>query len=401
MFRGLFGSKQSQSDDKKNQVVVPTDEIKTTVRPRPLNEEEKNELRRRIDESAEKIRIKLELAREEEERERERKIEAEEMERERLELAREEEEREIERLELAREKGEKEREKIQERMRIIQTQPLQIDLGFSYKIFKYMTILYKNESQFEVDNEDDKQFYSFLRSLYETFKNIEKGTSIDNSYYNQYINQYKEKFTENLNKDTEQFMLTLSLIFNRLILNYNKLKLTDDINDSLIIQILKYPNDKNNINYKTFKDYKTISFNNGQKDEVVKYDLSRFNELLTYKFNIETPVPILPFLYEIFISFYINDKKENFTITLSNETPVTPVTPVTGGKKINKKEILGKVRCIYKKTGDRKEYIKHKGELITVSEYKKMMRDKKKNVVTAKPKAKPKPKAKAKPKSRK
>jgi hypothetical protein len=69
----------------------------------------------------------------------------------------------------------------------------------------------------------------------------------------------------------------------------------------------------------------------------------------------------------------------------------------------NKKEILGKVRCIYKKTGDRKEYIKHKGELITVSEYKKMMRDKKKNVVTPKAKSKPKakPNAKPKPKARK
>jgi len=38
-----------------------------------------------------------------------------------------------------------------------------------------------------------------------------------------------------------------------------------------------------------------------------------------------------------------------------------------------KKEILGKERCIYKKSGDRKEYVKHKGDLITVSEYKKIM----------------------------
>ncbi len=46
-------------------------------------------------------------------------------------------------------------------------------------------------------------------------------------------------------------------------------------------------------------------------------------------------------------------------------------------KKINKKEILGKERCIYKKPGDRKEYLKHKGELITVKDYKKLMKDKK------------------------
>ena len=38
--------------------------------------------------------------------------------------------------------------------------------------------------------------------------------------------------------------------------------------------------------------------------------------------------------------------------------------------KINKKEILGRVRCIYKKTGDRKEYVKHKGDLITVRDFK-------------------------------
>jgi len=45
--------------------------------------------------------------------------------------------------------------------------------------------------------------------------------------------------------------------------------------------------------------------------------------------------------------------------------------------KINKKEILGMERCIYKKAGDRKEYLKHKGELITVKDYKKRMKDKK------------------------
>jgi hypothetical protein len=46
-------------------------------------------------------------------------------------------------------------------------------------------------------------------------------------------------------------------------------------------------------------------------------------------------------------------------------------------KKTVKKEILGKERCIYKKSGDRKEYLKHKGGLITVSEYKKLMKSKK------------------------
>ena len=46
--------------------------------------------------------------------------------------------------------------------------------------------------------------------------------------------------------------------------------------------------------------------------------------------------------------------------------------PITGGmKKTKRKNILGKERCIYKKAGDRKEYVKYKGTLITVREFKK------------------------------
>ena len=46
-------------------------------------------------------------------------------------------------------------------------------------------------------------------------------------------------------------------------------------------------------------------------------------------------------------------------------------------KKPSKKEILGKIRKIYKIPGDRKEYVQHKGKLITVKDYKKLMKAKK------------------------
>jgi len=46
-------------------------------------------------------------------------------------------------------------------------------------------------------------------------------------------------------------------------------------------------------------------------------------------------------------------------------------------KKINKKTILGKERCIYAIQGDRKEYLRYKGDLIPVKDYKKLMKDKK------------------------
>jgi hypothetical protein len=45
-------------------------------------------------------------------------------------------------------------------------------------------------------------------------------------------------------------------------------------------------------------------------------------------------------------------------------------------KKLNKKTILGKERCIYKIQGDRKEYLRYKGDLITVKDYKKVMSNK-------------------------
>ena len=48
--------------------------------------------------------------------------------------------------------------------------------------------------------------------------------------------------------------------------------------------------------------------------------------------------------------------------------------PVVGGSKANpvKKEVCGKLRCIYKIPGSRKEHLKYKGQLITVADYKRL-----------------------------
>jgi hypothetical protein len=47
-----------------------------------------------------------------------------------------------------------------------------------------------------------------------------------------------------------------------------------------------------------------------------------------------------------------------------------------GGRKASsvKKVVCGKLRCIYKISGSRKEHLKYKGQLITVAEYKKLMK---------------------------
>ena len=63
----------------------------------------------------------------------------------------------------------------------------------------------------------------------------------------------------------------------------------------------------------------------------------------------------------------------NITIRLKDKI----ANDVFGGNTKIKKEILGKQRCIYKKAGDRKEYVKYKGDLITVKDYKKIISVKK------------------------
>ena len=79
-------------------------------------------------------------------------------------------------------------------------------------------------------------------------------------------------------------------------------------------------------------------------------------------------------IYRIDISTL--DKLEKLLINLENLLDKHKKNSTIGGKKHSKKDILGKSRCIYKIKGDRKEYVKHKGKLITVKEYKSIIKTK-------------------------
>lgn len=73
-----------------------------------------------------------------------------------------------------------------------------------------------------------------------------------------------------------------------------------------------------------------------------------------------------------------NETVDNMSLNdFINNKSVGGNRKTTTVKKINKKTILGKERCIYAIQGDRKEYLRYKGNLIPVKDYKKLMKDKK------------------------
>jgi hypothetical protein len=75
-------------------------------------------------------------------------------------------------------------------------------------------------------------------------------------------------------------------------------------------------------------------------------------------------------------NYNIQDR-ENVILDTKDEGYIgrTEIIETSGGSKASlKKYINGKMRCIYKIAGSRKEYIKYKGHLVSVSDYKKYMK---------------------------
>ena len=74
------------------------------------------------------------------------------------------------------------------------------------------------------------------------------------------------------------------------------------------------------------------------------------------------------------------EKEEKFDSQMTSLSSTYTSAEAVGGKKskkLPKKEILGKTKSIHKIMGDRKEYVKHKGKLITIKDYKELMKKKK------------------------
>jgi hypothetical protein len=129
---------------------------------------------------------------------------------------------------------------------------------------------------------------------------------------------------------------------------------------------------------KTYTIYLSL-FNRKRKENIRTqyiFNLIPDTPLTFLNAKLENGLPKLP-VFPLQI-IYVTLEKRNVPI-LGRKEPIS-----SGGnrktntvKKINKKTILGKERCIYAIQGDRKEYLRYKGNLIPVKDYKKLMKDKK------------------------
>ena len=118
---------------------------------------------------------------------------------------------------------------------------------------------------------------------------------------------------------------------------------------------------KDNIYYIYFLNNETRDL---KKDYLIYYD----KETKTYPNDIITSFTIKNYhSQKVLMEF---DRK---TMETENDTRLF-IKASSGGRKASvKKEVCGKLRCIYKIAGSRKEHIKYKGQLIAVADYKKLM----------------------------
>jgi hypothetical protein len=106
-----------------------------------------------------------------------------------------------------------------------------------------------------------------------------------------------------------------------------------------------------------------FNINDNINDIIVKFSMDENNDMNMNVFMGEQNISDEKV---VFTKISIKDKEGKNSIVYSK---------TTGGRKASvKKEICGKLRCIYKIPGSRKEHIKYKGRLIAVADYKKLMK---------------------------
>ena len=289
----------------------------------------------------------------------------------------------------------------------------------SYKTY------YKNELYIVRDLEKDiGNFIKKYNSLEEFIKKY-KSLEVFKKEYNckTELNDEEVEIKVSEHKNLRERLLKLTASFNTFFLTNLKHITPGEFKytlGNLLDTLIKLTNDLNNEAKKS---------NNEQGKDHFKY-INHTNSLQKTLVIINSPLRIIDVedLYnnilkktESYIDFKENitlsdqlkrkkkeDIEENKTIPAVKTIPEVKTYSIEeqlylrnmmGGKKSKKqpkKEILGVMRCIYKIPGDRKEYVKHKGKLITIKDFKEFMKPKKQ----AKPKKQTKAKKQTKPKKR-
>jgi hypothetical protein len=170
-------------------------------------------------------------------------------------------------------------------------------------------------------------------------------------FLNPYTRTYYQEILEYIINDIES-----TFTFYLKSLNKDEIK---SIKDTLYDNILKI--NKNKLEIKNMiSNLNDNKYRIGTKMFFISHNADKKEKALKKLDEYETK------LDELLITLvYLRDHVDKYNSNSSNG----------GNTKIkNKKNILGKERCIYKISGNRKEYVKHDGELITVNDYKKIIK---------------------------
>jgi hypothetical protein len=210
--------------------------------------------------------------------------------------------------------------------------------------------------------------------------------------------RYNINKIQNLEKDIKEFIEKYKYLEKYFIINYkcSKTELNDDdvkkkINEleKLIIEL--------SILIDSFNNFIMPNMNYIKQKDIIPHTITQIISLLANIINLTEILKSEAEKYSLNIISVAELESLKETLKELESELHEKERNVSGGKKSKKqpkKEILGAMRCIYKLPGDRKEYVKHKGKLITIKDFKEFMKPKKQ----AKPKKQTKPKKQAKAK---
>jgi hypothetical protein len=247
--------------------------------------------------------------------------------------------------------------------------------------------------------------YNTLEEFIKKYKSLEEFKKEYNCKTEMNDEEVEIKVSEH--KNLRERLLKLTASFNTFFLSNLKHIKPDDYKytlGNLLDTLIKLTNDLNNEAKKSNNEqgkyhFKYISHTDSLQEtlDIINSPLTRIDVEDLYNNILKKTESYIDFKENITLSDQKEDIEENKTIPAVKTYSIKGEQLYHGGKKSKKqpkKEIHGVMRCIYKIPGDRKEYVKHKGKLITIKDFKEFMKPKKQD----KPKKLTKPKKQNKPK---